>query len=112
LAKGAEGVAEVLQQVFEPAGAACVATLFFDLLEAAEREACAARGFFTRNACCYVLTDFVVEMRAELIVEFGFDSGATEQSAETEEKVAEHEALPIDDAAAVAVLPLMLRQEG
>jgi hypothetical protein len=42
-----------------------------------------------------MLRDFVFEMRAELIVEFGFDGVTSEQSAEAEEKIAEHEALPV-----------------
>jgi hypothetical protein len=95
LAQGANRVAEILNEVFEPARTAGVAAFFLDLLEAAEGEAGAALGFVTRHAGCYLLRDFVSEMRAELIVEFGFDDVSSEQSAEAEEKIAEHEALPV-----------------
>ena len=47
LAQRANGVAEVLNEVFEAARAAGVAALFLDLLEAAEGQAGAALGFAT-----------------------------------------------------------------
>ena len=45
LAEGAEGVARVLREVFEPAGAASVTAFFFDLFGTAEGESGATVGF-------------------------------------------------------------------
>jgi len=87
-------VAHIVRQRFEEADAASVATLFFDLLKTAKGQAGAALSFATRDAGCYILRGFVFEVGAELIVEFGFDGVASEQSAEPKEKIAEHEALP------------------
>src|SRR5579863_3679308 len=89
-AENAQRVADVLQEIFEEADAAGVAALFLNLFGAAESKAGAANGFFAGGPGAHILFDLLFEVKAKLVVHFGFDGLATEQNPQAVEKIREH----------------------
>ena len=85
-----EGIAEILQGVLDETGASGFAAVFADLLVAAEGETGAAARFGFGKAGLPELLDFVVEVKAELVVELAFDGAAAKESAQAITQIIPH----------------------
>ena len=93
LAEHAQAVANSLHQIFDEVHTASVAAFFFDLIEGTEFQAGAAAGFCWCETGVDQLLDVLIEMEAELGVEFIFDGVALKQRAQADPKISEHCAL-------------------
>ncbi|SPF38492.1 hypothetical protein SBA4_2150027 [Candidatus Sulfopaludibacter sp. SbA4] len=85
-----QSVAEIAPGDIQREDAAGVAGVVLHLVEAAEIEAGAARGFFTRGAGLLIFFDLAIEVEAQFLVEFLFDAVAAEDGADSVEEIAQH----------------------
>ena len=60
-------------EIFDELHAARFAAFFFQLLGAAERESCLSRRFVASYSLRDELFDLMLVVKAQLVVEFGFD---------------------------------------
>jgi hypothetical protein len=81
-AEGAEGIAEILRKIFEPAGSSGIAAAFFDLLGATESHTGLAARFFGRIALRDQVGDVLIEMETEFPIEALFVLFSAQQASE------------------------------
>jgi hypothetical protein len=80
----AHSIANILPEIIEPAGAACIAAFFFYFVGSADDQTGASSGFGERHARADEFFDLVIDVEAEFFVEFGFDGVASEKGAESD----------------------------
>src|ERR1700691_1193508 len=89
-AQHAETVANILRQRFEKTHAPSVAAFFFNLLRCAEFQPRSPPRFLARHTRLHVLRNLLLEMKAQLVVQFTLDGIASKQRPQPNQNVAEH----------------------
>ena len=67
-----------------------LAAFLLYLIDSAELQARAPQRFFASQAGALVLLNLLLEMKVQLVIQFGFGRVSTEQGAETKEQITQH----------------------
>src|SRR5467141_1425249 len=85
-----QAVTNILDERFDEAHASRIAMFFFKLFHSAEFQPRAAPGFRCRQAGLDELRDLLLEMKAQLLVDFSLDTFPAEERTRAQQQVIPH----------------------